>query len=134
MTLEGAWLAPGTLGDVLRRSTEHLAAKGSDTPRLDAELLLAHALGVARIDLYMQLDRPLDPSELDATRALVGRRAAREPLQYVLGEWGFRRLMLTVDRRALIPSPCRRRGREARRGLRAARGSARPRSRSPGAG
>ena len=105
MTLEGAWLAPGTLGDVLRRSTEHLAAKGSDTPRLDAELLLAHALGVARIDLYMQLDRPLDPSELDATRALVGRRAAREPLQYVLGEWGFRRLTLTVDRRALIPRP-----------------------------
>ena len=105
MTLEGAWLAPGTLGDVLRRSTEHLAAKGSDTPRLDAELLLAHALGVARIDLYMQLDRPLEPSELDATRALVGRRAAREPLQYVLGEWGFRRLTLTVDRRALIPRP-----------------------------
>ena len=105
MTLEGAWLAPGTLGDVLRRSTEHLAAKGSDTPRLDAELLLAHALGVARIDLYMQLDRPLDPSELDAARALVGRRAAREPLQYVLGEWGFRRLTLTVDRRALIPRP-----------------------------
>jgi len=105
VTLEGAWLASGTLGDVLRRSTEHLAANGSDTPRLDAELLLAHALGVARIDLYMQLDRPLDPSELDETRALVGRRAAREPLQYVLGEWGFRRLTLTVDRRALIPRP-----------------------------
>jgi release factor glutamine methyltransferase len=105
VTLEGAWLAPGTLGDVLRRSTEHLAATGSDTPRLDAELLLAHALGVARIDLYMQLDRPLDPSELDAARALVGRRAAREPLQYILGEWGFRRLTLTVDRRALIPRP-----------------------------
>ena len=105
MTLEGAWLAPGTLGDVLRRSTEHLTANGSDTPRLDAELLLAYALGVARIDLYMQLDRPLDPPELDAARALVGRRAAREPLQYILGEWGFRRLTLTVDRRALIPRP-----------------------------
>ena len=105
MTLEGAWLAPGTTGDVLRRATEHLALKGSDTPRLDAELLLAHALGVARIDLYLQLDRPLDAAELDAARALVARRAAREPLQYVLGEWCFRRLTLTVDRRALIPRP-----------------------------
>jgi release factor glutamine methyltransferase len=94
-----------TLGDVLRRSTEHLEAKGSETPRLDAELLLAHALGVERIDLYLHLDRPLGPAELDEARALVARRAAREPLQYVLGEWGFRRLRLGVDRRALIPRP-----------------------------
>ena len=94
-----------TLGDVLRRSADYLEAKGSGTPRLDAELLLAHALGVERIELYMHLDRPLDPSELDEARALVARRAAREPLQYVLGEWGFRRLTLSVDRRALIPRP-----------------------------
>ena len=83
---------PAPVGEVLRRSTEHLAAKGSDTPRLDAERLLAHALGVERIDLYMDLDRPLARTELDAARVLVARRAAREPLQYVLGEWGFRRL------------------------------------------
>jgi release factor glutamine methyltransferase len=94
-----------TLGEVLRRSTEHLTEKGSETPRLDAELLLAHALGVERIDLYLDLERPLDSSELDAARALVSRRAAREPLQYILGEWGFRRLTLRVDRRALIPRP-----------------------------
>jgi release factor glutamine methyltransferase len=94
-----------TLGDVLRRSTDHLAAKGSESPRLDAERLLAHALGVTRIELYMQLDRPLAAAELEEARALVARRAAREPLQYVLGEWGFRRLTLTVDRRALIPRP-----------------------------
>jgi release factor glutamine methyltransferase len=94
-----------TLGEVLRRSTEHLAEKGSETPRLDAELLLAHALGVERIELYMHLDRPLGPRELDEARALVARRAAREPLQYVVGEWGFRRLTLAVDRRALIPRP-----------------------------
>ena len=80
-----------TLGEVLRLSTEHLAAKGSETPRLDAELLLSHALGLGRIDLYMGLDRPLERSEVDGARALVARRAAREPLQYVLGEWGFRR-------------------------------------------
>ena len=48
-----------TVGEVLRRSADHLGAKGSDTPRLDAELLVAHALGVARIDLYMQFDRIL---------------------------------------------------------------------------
>jgi release factor glutamine methyltransferase len=90
---------------VLRRSTDHLAAKGSDTPRLDAERLLAKALGMERIELYMELDRPLTPAELDDARTLVARRARREPLQYVLGEWGFRRLTLTVDPRALIPRP-----------------------------
>ena len=94
-----------SLGEVLRLSTEHLAAKGSETPRLDAERLLAKALGLERIELYMAIDRPLTPPELDAARALVARRARREPLQYVLGEWGFRRLTLTVDQRALIPRP-----------------------------
>ena len=103
----GARLRPGsnTVSEVLRLSTEHLAAKGSETPRLDAERLLAKALGLERIELYMAIDRPLTPPELDAARALVARRARREPLQYVLGEWGFRRLTLTVDQRALIPRP-----------------------------
>ncbi len=94
-----------TIGEVLRRSTEHLAGKGAERPRLDAERLLAHALGMERVELYMHLDRPLAPSELDDARALLSRRAAGEPLQYVLGEWGFRRLTLSVDRRALIPRP-----------------------------
>ena len=103
----GARLQPGsnTVSEVLRLSTDHLAAKGSETPRLDAERLLAKALGLERIELYMAIDRPLTPPELDAARALVARRARREPLQYVLGEWGFRRLTLTVDQRALIPRP-----------------------------
>ena len=103
----GAGLQPGsgTIGEVLRLSTEHLSTKGSETPRLDAERLLAKALGVERIELYMALDRPLSAAELATTRTLVSRRAAREPLQYVLGEWGFRRLTLAVDRRALIPRP-----------------------------
>ncbi len=94
-----------TLGEVLRRSTKHLAERGSETPRLDAELLIAKALGLQRIELYMYLDRPLQEAELDVARELVARRSRREPLQYVLGEWGFRRLTLTVDRRALIPRP-----------------------------
>jgi release factor glutamine methyltransferase len=90
---------------VLRRSTEHLAGKGAETPRLDAELLLAKAVGLTRLELYMHLDRPLTAAELAAARELVARRAGREPVQYVLGEWGFRRLTLTVDPRALIPRP-----------------------------
>ena len=96
---------PLTIGDVLRRSTDHLAGKGAEQPRLHAERLLAHALGLERVELYMHLDRPLSPAELDDARALVARRATGEPLQYVLGEWGFRRLTLRVDRRALIPRP-----------------------------
>jgi len=94
-----------TIREVLRRSTDHLAATGVEQPRLDAERLLAHALHMERVELYMHLDRPLTPSELDDARALLARRAAGEPLQYVLGEWGFRRLTLQVDGRALIPRP-----------------------------
>ena len=110
MSDDGARLQPGgsaasTVSSVLRLSTEYLAAHGSDSPRLDAERLLAKATGLERIELYMQLDRPLTRPELDEARELVRRRGAREPLQYVLGEWGFRRLTLAVDRRALIPRP-----------------------------
>jgi len=94
-----------TLGEVLRRSSEHLAAKGSETPRLDAELLLAHALGLTRVELYTQFDRPLGGDELAVCRELVARRARREPVAYILGEWGFRRLSLKVDARALVPRP-----------------------------
>jgi release factor glutamine methyltransferase len=90
--------------EVLRRAAEHLAGT-SDTARLDAELLLAHALGRSRIELYTDLDRPLDTGELDAYRSLVARRARHEPVAYILGERGFRRLTLAVDRRALIPRP-----------------------------
>jgi release factor glutamine methyltransferase len=93
-----------TVGEVLRRATEHLG-KSSETARLDAELLLAHTLGRQRIDLYTDFDRPLENSELDGYRDLVAPRALREPLAYILGEWGFRRLTLAVDPRALIPRP-----------------------------
>ena len=96
---------PLTIGDVLRRSTDHLTAKGAESPRVEAERLLAHALGMERVELYMHLDRPLTDAELEAARGLLARRAAGEPLQYVLGEWGFRRLTLLVEPRALIPRP-----------------------------
>ena len=94
-----------TVAEVLRRSTEYLRGKAVPSPRVDAEHLLARALGLSRLELYTQHDRPLTEAELAACRALLERRGRREPLAYVLGEWGFRRLTLKVDRRVLIPRP-----------------------------
>ena len=83
----------------------YLAPKGVDSPRLTAELLLAHVLDVERLELYLQFDRPLSPAELAAYKPLLKRRAAREPLQYVTGRAHFRDLELRCDPRALIPRP-----------------------------
>jgi release factor glutamine methyltransferase len=94
-----------TLAEVLRGATGYLAARGVPSPRVDAELLLARALGLERIELYTQHDRPLTEAERVDARELVRRRGAREPLAYVLGDWGFRRLVLRTDRRALVPRP-----------------------------
>jgi release factor glutamine methyltransferase len=63
-----------TVQEVLRRAAEHLG-RTSETPRLDAELLLGHALGLSRIELYTEHDRPLTTAELDAYRGLVARRS-----------------------------------------------------------
>ena len=93
------------LAEVLRLSTEHLERHGSPTARLDAELLLGHALGLSRVDLYVQHERPLSEPELARCRELVRRRAAREPVAYIVGSRGFRRLELEVDPRVLVPRP-----------------------------
>jgi len=94
-----------TLGEVLAGATDYLARHGVENARLDAERLLARSLGLSRIELYTQHDRPLTEAERDAARALVQRRGAREPLAYVLGDWDFRRLRLRTDARALVPRP-----------------------------
>jgi release factor glutamine methyltransferase len=94
-----------TLAEVLRRSTGYLEQHGSPTPRLDAELLLAHGLGLSRIELYTQYQRPLDDDQLAACRELVRRRGLREPVAYVIGSWGFHNLDLAVDARVLVPRP-----------------------------
>jgi release factor glutamine methyltransferase len=94
-----------TVGEVLGAATEFLDRKGVESPRVDAERLLAHALGLTRIQLYTEHDRPLTEHERAAARVLVERRGRREPLAYVLGEWGFRRLLLKTDARALVPRP-----------------------------
>jgi release factor glutamine methyltransferase len=93
------------VAEVLRGATDYLAGRGVDSPRVDAELLLARALGLQRIELYTQHDRPLTETERAAARELVQRRGRREPLAYILGDWDFRRLTLKTDRRALVPRP-----------------------------
>jgi release factor glutamine methyltransferase len=93
------------LGEVLAATCEYLTRKGVPTPRLDGELILAQALGLTRLELYTGFDRPLTEAERARARALVERRGRREPLAYVLGEWGFRRLALRTDARALVPRP-----------------------------
>ncbi len=94
-----------TLLEVLKRTEDHFRKHGVETPRLDAQWLLAHVLGVGRLDLYLQFERPLEEHHLEKLRPLVRRRAAREPLQYVMGETPFFGLSIRTDRRALIPRP-----------------------------
>jgi release factor glutamine methyltransferase len=94
-----------TVGDVVRRTATRLDAEGILTARLDAELLVAHVLGISRSALALERDRELTVAQAARVTELAARRAAHEPLQYILGEWGFRRLTLTVDERALIPRP-----------------------------
>lgn len=94
-----------TIGEILRRSTAYLREKGSASPRLDADLLLAHALGLERLQLYTDSERPLTPDELARARELVARRARREPVAYLVGERAFRRLRLGVGPEVLVPRP-----------------------------
>jgi release factor glutamine methyltransferase len=94
-----------TLLEVLRLSTGFLARRGSESARLDAELLTAHSLGLRRLDLYLQYDRPLREDELEPVRALLRRRAAGEPVAYLLGQREFYGRAFTVTPAVLIPRP-----------------------------
>ncbi len=95
-----------TVLELLRRATGHFAARGIDTPRLDAELLLAAALGVERLQLYLHFEKPVDPRERGAYRELVRRRAAeRVPVAQILGRREFWSLSLAVTPDVLIPRP-----------------------------
>jgi release factor glutamine methyltransferase len=89
--------------DALAAAEDSLRAAGCDTPRLDAELLLAHALGVSRAEL-ITLDG-VPPAAARRAMELVRRRVAREPVAYILGSKGFRYIDLQVDARVLIPRP-----------------------------
>ena len=96
---------PWTVLRLMLWSAGYLEEKGVERARLDAEYLLAHVLGVGRLQMYLQHERPLEPGELDAFRPLLKRRAAREPLQYILGRQAFRDLDLEVGPGVLIPRP-----------------------------
>jgi release factor glutamine methyltransferase len=97
--------SPATsVGAALRDATARLRGS-SESPRLDAELLLAEVLGGGRERLILDRDRPLDRARVDHLNALLARREAREPIAYILGRRAFRYVTLTVDPRVLIPRP-----------------------------
>src|SRR5437763_39045 len=101
----GAAAAIGTVGDALAAAVACLAAAGVPEPRADAEVLLARALDTTRVGLVVAARRPLPETAARDFAALIARRAAREPLPYIVGERAFWSLPLTVDRRVLVPRP-----------------------------
>jgi release factor glutamine methyltransferase len=94
-----------TIEAVLRWATDDFRGRGIDTARLDAELLLAHALGTTRLQLVVDGKRPLEVRELERMRELVRRRRAREPVAYLLGRREFYGRVFRVDARVLVPRP-----------------------------
>ncbi|MCF3649076.1 peptide chain release factor N(5)-glutamine methyltransferase [Synoicihabitans lomoniglobus] len=94
-----------SLLEVLQKSAGFLESKGVEHARLNAELLIGHALGLKRMQLYMEFERLLPEAELELIRPMVRRRAQREPLQHIIGSVEFGDVELKVDSRALIPRP-----------------------------
>ena len=90
---------------VIKLASEHLQKHNSDSARLDAEVLLAAALGLRRLDLYLQFDRPLTDGELSAYRAMVARRPHGEPVAYLVGHKEFMALDFEVTPAVLVPNP-----------------------------
>jgi release factor glutamine methyltransferase len=97
--------AAGVVREAIGAATDALAAAGVQTPRLDAELLLAEATGRGRADLAAYPEAAVEPAAARAFGAMVRRRVLREPVAYILGRKGFRRIEVGVDRRVLIPRP-----------------------------
>jgi release factor glutamine methyltransferase len=94
-----------TVLEAIQKTADFLTPKGVDSPRLQAELLLAHVLKLPRMKLYLNFARELAPAEVDAFRDLVRRRAQREPLQHLVGSVSFCGLEIASNRNALIPRP-----------------------------
>jgi release factor glutamine methyltransferase len=102
---DGTGRQPRTVLEILRAATDYLGGRGVDTPRLDAELLAAEVLGLSRLDLYVQFDRPMEPTERGRLRELIRRRGAREPVALILGIKEFRSREFQVQPGVLIPRP-----------------------------
>jgi release factor glutamine methyltransferase len=94
-----------TIASVAQWATDDFRSRGIENPRLDAEVLLAFALGVSRTQLIVDSQRPLTPEELARFREVVKRRRAREPVAYIKGEREFYGRTFKVDRRVLVPRP-----------------------------
>ncbi|MGA2018751.1 MAG: peptide chain release factor N(5)-glutamine methyltransferase [Opitutaceae bacterium] len=94
-----------TVIEVIKKTSAFFATKGIESPRLNAELLVGHVLGLPRMRLYIEFERPVSEAELGALRELVRRRGRREPVQHILGFTDFCGLRLKTDPRALIPRP-----------------------------
>ena len=98
---QGAW----KLLEILEETSRFFASKEIESPRLQAELLLANVLELRRLDLYLQFERPLHTDEVDAYRDYVRQRLQRVPVQYIVGVAAFRHLELSVTPDVLIPRP-----------------------------
>jgi release factor glutamine methyltransferase len=94
-----------TVRDLLDHGTNRLNGAGIENARREAEWIAGHVLGLSRSELYAAPERRLRDVDAEAAEALLVRREAREPLAYILGEWGFRHLTLKTDARALVPRP-----------------------------
>ena len=94
-----------TIREIKKKTEIFFYNKKLKSPKLDTDILLANLLKIKRLDLYLNLDRPLNRNEVDKFREQVRRRGKREPLQYILGEVEFYNCKIQVDKRALIPRP-----------------------------
>ncbi len=97
----GAW----TIIKVLHWTTSYFNSHGIENGRVDAEILLAHALKLRRIDLYLSHDRPLCSDELEIFKSLIKRRTAREPVAFIVGRKEFWSHSFNVSEGVLIPRP-----------------------------
>jgi release factor glutamine methyltransferase len=94
-----------TVGELLKVTTDFLQRRNIDSPRLSAEILLAHQLCLDRIQLYLSFEQPLQEEEVEGYRSLIKRRVSREPIQYITGVQEFWSLEFNVGPRVLVPRP-----------------------------